>query len=277
FGVEVDDEEARPGAQRLDFAQHDGKGIVDRQHEDAAHDVDHADRVAGVASREVAAVPRRAGGEVGGTKQARLGADVVERLLLVPDVVARGHHADAPVEELIADLARDAEARRRVLHVGDHQIDGVVLDEGAEPTPDELASRPADDVANEEDAHCGHCRAGKAGGAYPAPALMAIAIVRPRRSGIFGIETRSSPLTSVACARSASQGRSRRTARANRPKPRSIRWKVESRPPRRAVFSPTTRTASAFISTRTAAGSTPGRSTASSTLSSVSNTSIAGE
>jgi hypothetical protein len=153
FGVEVDDDEPRARAQRLDFAQHDGKGIVDRQHEDPAHDVDHADRDAAVAAREVAAVSRRAGREVGGPKQARFGADVVERFFLVPDVVARRHHADAPVEELIADFARDAEACGGVLHVRDHEIDGVVLDEGAEPAPDQLAARPPDDVADEEDAH----------------------------------------------------------------------------------------------------------------------------
>ena len=111
-------------AQRLDFAQDDGERIVDVQHEDAPHDVDDADRSPVRGAREIAAVARRAGGVVGRAQQARLGADVIERFLLVPDVIARRHHVDAPVEQLIADLARDAEAGRRVLGVGDDEVDG---------------------------------------------------------------------------------------------------------------------------------------------------------
>ena len=80
-------------------------------------------------------------------------ADVVERFLLVPDVIAGRHHVDAPVEQLVADLARDAEAGRRIFGVGDDEVDGVVVDEGAEALPDELAAGAPDDVADEEDAH----------------------------------------------------------------------------------------------------------------------------
>ena len=80
-------------------------------------------------AREIAAVAGHAGGIVGRPQQPRLGADVVERFLLVPDVIARRHHVDAPVEQLVADLARDAEAGGRVLGVGDDEIDAVVVDE----------------------------------------------------------------------------------------------------------------------------------------------------
>ena len=80
-------------------------------------------------ARQIAAVAGRAGGVVGRPQQPRLGADVVERFLLVPDVIARRHHVDAPVEQLIADLARDAEAGGGVLGVGDDEIDAVVVDE----------------------------------------------------------------------------------------------------------------------------------------------------
>ena len=57
------------------------------------------------------------------------------------------------LEELVADLARDAEAGGGVLGVGDDEIDRVVVDEGRQALPDELAPGPADDVADEEDAH----------------------------------------------------------------------------------------------------------------------------
>jgi hypothetical protein len=52
---------------------------------------------------------------------------------------------------LIADLARDAEPGGGVLRVRNHEIDLVVLDNRLEPVPDEVAPRPADDVADEED------------------------------------------------------------------------------------------------------------------------------
>jgi hypothetical protein len=42
-------------------------------------------------------------------------------------VIARGHHVDAPPEQLIADFPGDAAAGGCILGVGDDQIDAVVL------------------------------------------------------------------------------------------------------------------------------------------------------
>ena len=123
LGVEVHEDDPRARLERLDLLQHDRERIVDVRHEDAAHDVDHADGPAVLGAREIAAVAGHAGGVVGRPQQARLGADVVERFLLVPDVIARRHHVDAPVEELVADFAGDAEAGRGVLGVGDDEVD----------------------------------------------------------------------------------------------------------------------------------------------------------
>jgi hypothetical protein len=53
-------------------------------------------------------------------------------LLLVPDVIARGHHVDAPAEQRVADVTRDAEACRGVLGVCNGAINVVVLDEAAQ-------------------------------------------------------------------------------------------------------------------------------------------------
>ena len=136
--------------QRLDLAQHHRERVVDVQHEHAPHDVDDADRTAVAGAREIAAVAGRAGGIVRRPQQPRLGADVVERFLLVPDMVARRHHVDAPLEQLIANLARDAEAGGRVLGVRDDEIDPVEVDDARQPVPDELAPGLADDVADEQ-------------------------------------------------------------------------------------------------------------------------------
>ena len=45
------------------------------------------------------------------------------------------------VEELVADLARDAEAGGGIFGVGDDEIDLMVFDERPEPAPDQLAAR----------------------------------------------------------------------------------------------------------------------------------------
>ena len=48
--------------------------------------------------------PGHAGRVVGRAKQPRLGGDVVDRLLLVPDVIARRHHVHAVFEQRVADV-----------------------------------------------------------------------------------------------------------------------------------------------------------------------------
>ena len=140
-------------AHRFDLLQDDGKRIVERRHEHAAHHVDDADRAAVARFDHARAAARRAGGVVGRTQQAALGRDVVHRFLLVPDVIARRHHVHAVLEQRIADVLGDAEAGGRVLGVGDHEVDAVVIDEPLQPLAQELAAGPADDVADEEQPH----------------------------------------------------------------------------------------------------------------------------
>ena len=129
--------------------------VVDVEHEHATHHVDDAHGCAAACPREVAALAGRSGRVVRRPEETRLCADVIERFLLVPDVIARGHHLDAPVEQLIADLPGDPEPRRGVLRVGDDEIDAVVLDKAGEPLPHELAARTTDDVADEQQAQHG--------------------------------------------------------------------------------------------------------------------------
>ena len=133
----------------------DRERIVERRHEDAAHHVDHADRLAGAGASEIAAAARHAGGEVGRAQQLRLPRDVVEDFLLVPDVIAGGHHVDAVAEDRVGDVAGDAESGGGVLDVGDDEVDGVPLDERGEAAPGDLAPRLAEDVADEQDASSG--------------------------------------------------------------------------------------------------------------------------
>ena len=112
-----------------------------------------ADRSAVARTCEVTAIARHAGRVVGRPQETRLGSDVVERLLLVPDVIARGHHVDAEVEDLLANLARDTETAGRVLRVGNDEVDLMALDEAGQALTQQITSRFADDIADEEQPH----------------------------------------------------------------------------------------------------------------------------
>ena len=61
---------------------------------------------------------------------------------------------DAPLEDLIADLTGNPEPGGRILGVGDHEVDRVMLDERGQAATHELTPGTADDVADEEDAQC---------------------------------------------------------------------------------------------------------------------------
>ena len=62
--------------------------------------------------------------------------------------------ASAPAEQdLVADRLGDAEAAGRVLAVDDDAIEPPALAQGGQALGDRVAARPADDVAEEEEAH----------------------------------------------------------------------------------------------------------------------------
>ena len=136
-----------------DFTQRDGERIVERRHEDAAHDVDDADRLAGAGAADDAAAAGDAGGEVRGSQQSRFARDVLQDLLLVPDVIAGRHDVDAVAEDRVGDVAGHAESRGRILDVGDDEVDVALLDERGDGAPRDLTPGLAEDVANEKDVH----------------------------------------------------------------------------------------------------------------------------
>ena len=92
-----------------------------------------------------------------GRTQARLALDEDKRLALVEGVVAEGHDVGAGEQDLVADRLRDAEAAGRVLAVDDDEIEPPALAQGRQALDDRVAARPADDVAEEEEAHRSKC------------------------------------------------------------------------------------------------------------------------
>jgi hypothetical protein len=84
-------------------------------------------------------------------------------------MVAAGDHVGAGLEELAADLVGDAEAGSGVLPVDDHEVEVEALAQAGQMGGHGVASRPADDVAAEQQSHrlwssflytCPACRSG---------------------------------------------------------------------------------------------------------------------
>jgi hypothetical protein len=67
-------------------------------------------------------------------------------------VIARGHHVDAPLEQLIADLTSHTEPGGGILGICDDQIDSVEIDDPRKPAPDQVTPGLADDVSYEQEA-----------------------------------------------------------------------------------------------------------------------------
>ncbi len=135
------------------------KGSLDAVHKDAAHQLDYRIVHAALRGSLVDAVAGNAGLKVGRAKHAagaviaigRDGVHVVDQVALVPDVVAGSEHVGAQVENLLGDLRGQAKASGGVFGVDDGEVDRVRLADVADVLADDLSSRAAEDVADEEE------------------------------------------------------------------------------------------------------------------------------
>ena len=99
---------------------------------------------------DAGAAARRAGGIVERPKEAILPRGKDQRLALVEDVIAGGHHISAGVDHPAKNLLGDAEAAGGVLAVDGDEIDAVVGDQRGQPLGDRVTAGASDDVAEEE-------------------------------------------------------------------------------------------------------------------------------
>ena len=147
LGVHVDDDEGgrRPHPGHL-LVRPDERA-VDGGEEHAALNVEHADLI-GPRLDDHRADARRARGVVGGAQEQVLLDDVLDDLLAVPDVVPRGHHVDAAVQEAAGQGRRHPEPGCRVLDVDDHEVSVELRPEagqdGEQRAPPGLAEHVAD-------------------------------------------------------------------------------------------------------------------------------------
>ncbi len=137
----------RDGFQQL---IHLPEGAIGLRHINAPLDIHHGATRAGGRGVDIQSRAWRRVRVVCGTKQARLPAQVVVDIPLVPDVVAGRHHINAVTVELLGNIRRNAEARRGVLSVGDHHIDPLRFADVRQVIRHNMPSRMTEDVADEE-------------------------------------------------------------------------------------------------------------------------------
>ena len=140
---------ASPSGQAFSSASDARERIVERIHEHAAHHIDDEHALALARLIEVGAAARRAGGIVARAQDAVVGIDEGEDFLLVEPVIAGGDTVHARAEEFVRGRAREPEAARRVLAIGDHEIEPERVAQARKFRRDHVAARLSDDVADE--------------------------------------------------------------------------------------------------------------------------------
>ena len=95
-----------PSGQSAELALDGGERIVERVHENAAHDIDDQEPRAFRALDDRGAPAGRARREIDRPDQARLALDEHERLALIEGVIAERHRVDADGEEFLENRLR---------------------------------------------------------------------------------------------------------------------------------------------------------------------------
>ena len=68
-------------------------------------------------------------------------------------MVARRRDIDAHISNGLGHFSGDAQTASRILHVGHHDVDGVLLNEDGQRAAEALSPGFADDVTDEENLH----------------------------------------------------------------------------------------------------------------------------
>ncbi len=151
LAVHVHKNDGRLRAQPFELGLHREEGIFERRiHEGAALHVDDGDlrfrrlENDGAAARSVRRIVDR-------PQQARLSVDKWDDLLLVPNMIAAGDDRDAAAEQIDRNFRRDAAPVRRVLAVGDHEIDAAHFLEPRHEVDDRAPSRFTHNVAEKKE------------------------------------------------------------------------------------------------------------------------------
>ncbi len=155
LGVDVDDDRGRPGAERVigEDRREPGERVVERVHEQPAHQVDDECRAAVVEAVQPPAGAGRARREIRRPQHARVALDIGDQLALVPDVIAGRQHVDAAIVEFAAQPLGQSRPMGRVLGVDDDEIERQIAAQLRDVLLDHLAPRPSHHVAAKQDVH----------------------------------------------------------------------------------------------------------------------------
>ena len=154
LAMEVDDDGVGGLPKRASFELlvDDGKGIVERRHEDAADRIDdqHTPAVFGVDQRAAAA--GRASRKIRRADEFWRALDEHQRFALVPGVIAERDGIAAGVEQFLINHLGDPETAGRILAVDNDEIERPVADHAGQMLRDGGPPCPADNVAHEKNA-----------------------------------------------------------------------------------------------------------------------------
>ena len=149
--MNVYDDHFRGVADLLQLAIDDVERVVARRHEHVPHHLHHRH----VHSRRglpdhasLAGIRLRI---IRGANHVLVVLVIVDEILLVPDVIARGIGVDRKLRQLMHDRLGDAETARGVLDVDDREVDLLAIDDMIQLLMQRLAARLADDVTDVED------------------------------------------------------------------------------------------------------------------------------
>ena len=128
------------------------KGAVERGHKGAPREIHYGD-VYRLEGKDAVPLPRRSLRIVRGTHEIGLIVHKGKHILLVPDVIARGHNIGAARVELIERLAREPLAACRILSVDDNDIDPLLRSEPWSKRTKRAPSRTTNYVTDQHNAH----------------------------------------------------------------------------------------------------------------------------
>ena len=131
------------------------KGVIDRGQEGTALKIQHRVLNAILGSTAEEAAAGAAIREIRRAQQAGLVGQVIHDFAAIPTVVAAGEDVDAIVEEFVGQAWGNAESGCGIFAIGDDQIDFFLGYDVGETVANDLASRRANDVTDEENAHGG--------------------------------------------------------------------------------------------------------------------------
>jgi len=153
FSMEIDKDVGHGGTETLKFQEDALEWIVQRRHESAALEVDNGDRWQGRRLENVTPMPRSTWGIIERPKEARLTAEQLNHLLLIPQMVAAGDHINSRSEDFLGGSRCYAGTARSIFAVSHDQIQGLLLAQFGNQFAYDTPARLANDVPDEEQFH----------------------------------------------------------------------------------------------------------------------------